>query len=229
MKKVKIAVIDDNVDARNFVTSAIEDAITNLEIGTEWSVLKSAPFPKLKDYTDWVNKQQVGVLVVDERLGEVPDADGQTANYKGSDLVGVLRKQFKDMPIYGVTSHPADPSLKEHFALFDEVVERDVFMSKASQYVERFLRTYKNFLDLNEKELTELSVISKKIALGTASTVQKKRAEAIQQNLEIPVVTTALNSRKGWIDEYENLIGKFKETQKEANKFLKQKPKKKAK
>lgn len=229
MKKVKIAVIDDNVDARNFVTSAIEDAITNLDIGSEWSVLKSSPFPKLKDYTEWVNKEQVGVLVVDERLGEVPDSDGQTANYKGSDLVGVLRKQFKDMPIYGVTSHPADPSLKEHFALFDEVVERDIFMSKAGQYVERFLRTYKNFLDLNEKELTELSIISKKIALGTANTVLRKRAEAIQQNLEIPVVTTALNSRKEWLDEYEKLIGKFKETQKGVNKFLKQKPKKKKK
>ncbi|MCU0660388.1 MAG: hypothetical protein MUD00_02125 [Candidatus Pacebacteria bacterium] len=225
MKKVKIAVIDDNVDARNFVTSAIEDAITNLEIGTEWSVLKSAPFPKLKDYTDWVNKQQVGVLVVDERLGEVPDADGQTANYKGSDLVGVLRKQFKDMPIYGVTSHPADPSLKEHFALFDEVVERDIFMSKASQYVERFLRTYKNFLDLNEKELSELSVISKKIAQGKATNAQKKRAEAIQQNLEIPVTTLALSSRKELLDEYEKTIKEIKKTQQEAKKHLKKKKK----
>jgi len=100
-------------------------------------------------------------------------------------------------------------------------------MSKASQYVERFLRTYKNFLDLNEKELTELSIISKKIALGIANTGQRKRAEAIQQNLEIPVVTTALNSRREWLDEYEKLIGKFKKTQKEANKFLKLKPKKK--
>jgi hypothetical protein len=221
MKKVKIAVIDDNVDARNFVTSAIEDAITNLEIGTEWSVLESAPFPKLKDYTDWVNKQQVGVLVVDERLGEVPDADGKTANYKGSDLVGVLRKQFKDMPIYGVTSHPADPSLKEHFALFDEVVERDIFMSKASQYVERFLRTYKNFLDLNEKELSELSVISKKIAQGKATNAQKKRAEAIQQNLEIPVTTLALSSRKELLDEYEKTIKEIKKTQQDAKKHLK--------
>jgi hypothetical protein len=227
MKKVKIAVIDDNIDARNFVTSAIEDAITNLEIGSDWSVLKSAPFPKLKDYTDWVNKEQVGVLVVDERLGEVPDSDGQTANYKGSDLVGVLRKQFKDMPIYGVTSHPADPSLKEHFALFDEVVERDIFMSKASQYVERFLRTYKNFLDLNEKELTELSVISKKIALGKASSTQKKRAEAIQKSLEIPVTTIELSGRKEWLDQYQKVIDEFKKTQKEANKFLKSKTKKK--
>lgn len=227
MKKTKIAVIDDRDDARKMVADVIGDAITNLNIQDQWAVLESAPFPQLKDYSGWVDEEKIGVLIIDERLGEVPDSSGKAATYKGSDLVGLVRKQFKEMPIYGVTSYPDDPSLQQHFALFDEVVKREDFTSKAGLYVERFLRTYKNFLEVNEKELTELSVISKKIALGKANSTQKKRAEAIQKSLEIPVTTIALNSRKEWLDEYQKVIDEFKKTQKEASKFLKNKTKKK--
>ncbi|MFA6177490.1 MAG: hypothetical protein WC694_01185 [Candidatus Paceibacterota bacterium] len=227
MAKTKIAVIDDRVDARALVASVIDDAITNLEITDKWSVLEASPLPKLKDYLNWVSDKKVGILIIDERLGEVPDDAGKAASYKGSDLVNLLRKQYKDMPIYGVTSYPDDGSLQKHFALFDEVVKRDDFTSKAAQYVDRFLRTYKNFLEDNEKELTELSVISKKIALGKASRSEKKRAEAIQKNLEIPVTTLAIGSRKEWIDDYEKVIADLKKTQSDVGKFLKKSTKKK--
>jgi len=227
MAKIKIAVIDDREDARTLVTSVIEDAISNLEITDKWAVLSIAPLATLKDYADWVNNERVGILVIDERLGEIPDASGKTANYTGSDLVSLLRKQNKEMPIYGVTSYPDDTSLKEHFALFNEVVKRDDFTAKAAQYVDRFLRMYKNFLETNEKELSELSKISKKIALGTATSAEKKRAHAIQESLEIPLTTVAITSRKEWLDEYQKTISDFKKIQKEAEKFLKKKSKKK--
>jgi len=229
MAKTRIAVIDDRADARTLVVSVIEDAISNLEVTDKWSVLSAPPLPTLDDYTNWVNDERVGILVIDERLGEIPDASGKAANYTGSDLVSLLRTQNKEMPIYGVTSYPDDTSLKEHFALFNEVVKRDDFTAKAAQYVERFLRMYKNFLEVNEKELSELSKISKKLALGTATTAEKKRARAIQENLEIPLTTVAITSRKEWLDEYQKTIEDFKKLQKDAAKFLKKKSTKKKK
>ncbi|MFA5934556.1 MAG: hypothetical protein WC827_01560 [Candidatus Paceibacterota bacterium] len=226
MKTTKIAVVDDRDDARKMVADVIEDAIINLDIKNNWSVIETTPFLNLGDYSKWINNEQIGVLILDERLGEVPGTSGKSVNYKGSDLVNILRTQFKGMPIYGVTSYPDDPSMQQHFALFDEVMKREDFSSKASLYVERFLRTYKNFLESNEKELTELSMISKRIAIGKATTKQKKRAEAIQKNLEIPVTTIALNSRKEWLDAYQEVIDSFKMAQKEAKRYLNQKNKK---
>jgi len=229
MAKTKIAVIDDRADARKIVSDVIEDVISNLEITDKWDVLSIAPLKTLKDYTDWVNREKIGILVIDERLGEIPDASGTAANYTGSDLVSLLRTQNKEMPIYGVTSYPGDPSLKEHFALFNEVIERGEFSANASGYVERFLRLYKNFLDTNENELSELSNISRKIALGTATAAEKKRGRAIQESLEIPLTTVAITSRKEWLDEYQKTIEEFKKLQKDAGKFLKEKPAKKKK
>ncbi len=223
MARTKIAVIDDREDARKLVASVIDDAIANLEVSDEWAVIDSAPLSTMAGYRGWVTKEKIGILIIDERLGEVPDATGKTANYTGSDLVSVLRKQNKDMPIYGVTSYPDDTSLQEHFALFNEVVKRDDFTAKAAQYVDRFLRLYKNFLDSNEEELSELSKISRKIALGTATAAEKKKARAIQESLEIPLTTLALGSRKEWLDEYEKTIANFKKMQKDAKKFLKKK------
>lgn len=227
MPKIKIAVIDDNKDARELVGSVIEDALVNLEITDQWTVKQSAPFLRLRDYLDWINQENVGVLIIDERLGEIPDASGEAVSYRGSDLVNLVRKQYKDLPIYGVTSFPDDPSLQEHFSLFDEVIRREDFSARAHLYVNRFLRTHKNFLEANEKDLSELSSICKKIALGTASRAEKRRAEAIQTSLEIPVTTMAFSGRKEWTDSYEKIILELKKTQLEVVKFLKKDQKKK--
>jgi len=225
MPITKIAVIDDRDDLRKLVSSVIDDAITNLDLKNIWSVIESQPLDKLELYPSWVNKENVGILIVDERLGEVPNESGKVARYRGTDLVTLLRKQFKEMPIYGVTSFPDDPSLslKEHFALFTEVVRREDFTARAPQYVSRFLRMHENFLDANEKELAELSSLSRKIALGRANNTEKKRAKAIQRDLEIPIVTTTMSSREEWLEEYQKVIDEFKGAQKEANKFLKKK------
>ena len=161
MTKTQIAVIDDRADARKMVADVVQDAIANLGITNQWAVLSAAPLSKLSGYRNWIAKHNIGILLIDERLAEIPDRSGEVADYTGSDLVRVLRKQNKDMPIYGVTSFPDDPSLQTHFALFNEVIERHVFTAKATQYIDRILRLYQSFLNKNEKELAELSKLSR--------------------------------------------------------------------
>ncbi len=220
MEKMKLAIVDDRKETRNVVVDVIANALDNLEMTGKWSVLGVPPLSTLKEYPEWIIRENVGILIVDERLGEVPNASGKIADYKGSDLVALLRTQYKEMPIYGVTAYHADDSLQEHFSLFDDVVERSDFAAKTVQYIGRFLRTYQNFFEENEKELTELSKISKKIAIGTASKSEKNRAEAIQRNLEIPVSTISIANRKEWLDDYEKILNIFTETQNKANKIL---------
>jgi CheY-like chemotaxis protein len=216
----KIALIDDREEARKLVADVINDAIDNLELNKQWSVIEIAPLLDLNEYLDWISEEDVGILIVDERLGEIPDDNGKAVSYKGSELVNLLRKKYKEMPIYGVTSYPEDEPLQEYFSLFDEVIKREDFTARASLYLDRFLRNYKNFLNANEKELSELSEIAKKIALGESSSSERKRAEAIQKNLEIPLTTSSINDRKQWIDEYEKTINEFKKTQQDIENFL---------
>lgn len=222
----RIGIIDDQADARNLLSSLLEDALSNMELSDEWEVYATSPLPSMEEYPALINQQEICIFLVDERLGEVPNANGETVDYTGSSLVNLLRTQFKELPIYGVTAFPQDGSLEEYFSQFDEVIQRDELAGRTEGYLERWLRRYEEFLNANEQKLAELSSISGKIALGEASEAEKERAEAIQQDLEIPLITPYISSRREWLEEYAKIIDQYHALQSEVKELLSSRKKK---
>lgn len=215
----KIAIIDDREELSSLIEAVISDALINLEKTDEWGVIKSLPLNNVQAYTDWIAEQNVGVLIVDEMLGERPSSSGAVVNYTGGDVVTSLRREVKDMPLYGVTSFPANVT-EQQFGLFDDVILRETFTSQAERFVRRFIRQHEDFLEANAEELTELSELSEKIAKGDAQQADINRAKAIQQNIEIPVTSIALAGRGAWLEKYEATLGELEEAQQQAEEFL---------
>lgn len=207
----KIAIIDDQESARSAVHSVIEDVLSNEDLEAEWGIVSIAPLTDIGAYANFIDSEEVVILLIDERLGESPDASGDTVQYKGSELVEELRKNYKQMPIYGITAFPQDESLETHFAQFDEIILRDTFTLKAASYVPRFIRAYQNFLKVRDDTLAELGTISAKIASGSATDDEKKRAAEIQEKINLPGVVSDINSRSEWLKEYAALLEKQKE------------------
>lgn len=216
----KIAIVDDQDSARLAVQSVIEDVLSNEDLEAEWGVVSTAPLADVAAYADFIDSENVAILLIDERLGESPDASGATVNYKGSELVEELRKNYKQMPIYGITAFPQDESLETHFAQFDEIILRDTFTQKAASYVPRFIRAYQNFLKVRDDTLAELSAISVKIASGTATDAEKTRAAEIQEKINLPGVIKDMSSRSEWLTEYAALLKKQEEINNLAKKHL---------
>jgi len=216
---MKIAIVDDRQDYRHMIATAVDIALVNLEKEGEWSVLESFPLDNVESYTDWVSQEEIGILLVDERLGEQLGVNGQAANYSGGDVVTSLRRELKSMPIYGVTSFPEYVSDRQ-FGLFDDVINRTEFTSQADKFVRRFIRQYEDFLEKNEAELVELSQLSEKIALGNAVDADINRAKAIQQAIEIPVTSVATANRGAWLKKYEETIEQLRKVQQEAKDYL---------
>lgn len=216
----KIAIVDDQDSARLAVQSVIEDVLSNEDLEAEWSVVSTAPLADVEAYANFIDSENIAILLIDERLGVSPDASGTTVNYKGSELVEQLRKNYKQMPIYGITAFPQDESLETHFAQFDEIILRDTFTQKAASYVPRFIRAYQNFLKVRDDTLAELSTISAKIASGTATDDEKKRAAEIQEKINLPGVIKDMSSRSEWLTEYAVLLKKQEEINDLARKHL---------
>ena len=220
---MKIAIIDDRQDQRHMIATAVSNALSNLDENEEWEVLESFPLDDVETYTDWISQENVGILLVDERLSEQLGLNGETADYTGGDVVTSLRRELKSMPIYGVTSFPENVG-EQQFGLFDDVINRTEFTSQAEKFVRRFIRQYEDFLNSNETELTELSELSEKIALGNADQEDVNRAKAIQQAIQIPVTSVAIAGRDAWLKKYEETIDELKKVQQEASEYLAQKP-----
>lgn len=216
----KIAIVDDQESARSAVHSVIEDVLSNEELEAEWGIVSIAPLADIRDYASFINSEEVAILLIDERLGESPDTLGNTVKYKGSELVEELRKNHKQMPIYGITAFPQDESLETHFAQFDEIILRDTFTLKAASYIPRFIRAYQNFLKVRSDTLAELGTISAKIASGSATDDEKKRAAEIQEKINLPGVVNDINSRSEWLTEYATLLKKQEEINNLAKKHL---------
>jgi CheY-like chemotaxis protein len=216
----KIAIVDDQDSARLAVQSVIEDVLSNEDLEAEWGVVSTAPLADVEAYANFIDSENVAILLIDERLGESPDASGITVNYKGSELVEQLRKNYKQMPIYGITAFPQDESLETHFAQFDEIILRDTFTQKAASYVPRFIRAYQNFLKVRDDTLAELGTISAKIASGTATDDEKRRAAEIQEKLNLPGTVQDISSRSEWLTEYATLLKKQEEINNLARKHL---------
>lgn len=216
----KIAIVDDQESARSAVHSVIEDVLSNEDLEAEWGIVSIAPLADIGAYASFIDSEEVAILLIDERLGESPDASGDAVMYKGSELVEELRKNHKQMPIYGITAFPQDESLETHFAQFDEIILRDTFTLKAASYVPRFIRAYQNFLKVRDDTLAELGTISAKIASGSATDDEKKRATEIQEKINLPDVVSDMNSRSEWLTEYAALLKKQEEINDLAKKHL---------
>lgn len=219
MSEVRIAIVDDREDVRRSVVSTLEDAIENQELGDTWSILEVSPLGDVDDYPDWIRENSIGILIIDERLNELPSGE-EAVDYLGSDVVSVIREHYKGLPIYGMTSYPTADALERNFGLFDDIVQRDELSEKADSYLQRFMRSYQSFLDVNESELAELNTLSEKIATKQANSIQKTRARAIQQNLSLRITAPALSTRSEWIDKYDDLASQLNETIMAAQEYL---------
>lgn len=215
-----IAIIDDLLDAREELEDIVSDVLNNENYDQEWGVLSSAPLKELSDYGGFIETHNISIMLLDERLGDVPNDDGEIVLYKGSMLADYLRKHYPQMPIYGVTAYPEDASLQEYFAQFDEVIRRDDFAFKASAYIPRFIRADQNLLKAQDKIIGEMGQLSTKIALGTADDNDMRRAKEIQQKLSITIPVNGLKSRKAWLDQYKIILDDYENVQREAQAYI---------
>jgi hypothetical protein len=97
-----------------------------------------------------------------------------------------LRERLPELPQLIITSIKNSDEL-EGAAELDAIVQRDEFDKHWRVYVERMVRLASGFVDRNEAELAELTVLSQKVVDGAATPEDTTRLNAIREKFQMRV------------------------------------------
>lgn len=145
----KITIVDDRKDFRTTLKRKIEAFFIKSKL-KDWEVMDISPFQNKSEYFPWLLENDVVVLILDERLQENIE-ESESVNYKGSELIEEIRRHLKEFPVYAITNYSRDPDLQSKFPLFDEILDRDSFYSKADEYITRFIRSGQRYIQSHNK------------------------------------------------------------------------------
>jgi hypothetical protein len=222
-----VGIIDDRVDVRDSTKKKVKRELKKQNI--PWEVVDISPLEHMEHFARWVQENEIVVLLVDERLNEQPIENTQIyVDYSGHDLVKLLREGYKELPIFIITAHEDDPNVLINEGDFDSVISRGSFTNRPEEFVKRFVRATNKYLEVNDKEYTQLSKLSEKIALGKATNKDVENVKKLQAKLEIPFVLGVVQSREEALEDYEKSIDGLDQLSTKIEAFLKKydKPKK---
>lgn len=217
----KIGIIDDDKAQRETLKSLIESHLDNFESSME--VVDTFPFAddSIALYKGWVEENDIICLIFDEQMHNDSEEEKGPVGYRGNQLVLEIRKYFKNIPIYVITSHKNDDDLQKRFSEFEDIIGREEFIIEGDKYVKRFIRASQSFLDENISELSELKHLSELVASGKSDENDLKRLKALQLKLNVQI-DSGLGERKDWLDEYESKIQFLEELQKKIENKIKE-------
>jgi CheY-like chemotaxis protein len=196
-----IAIVDDRIDNRQTLKRLIEAYIEE-----DWFVIDVDPLPKLDDFYSFIIEEEISAIVIDERLHEQACADDCKVDYNGHNLVDFLRDYFPHFPIFVITSYPGDEELLEKFKDVEDIIERTEFSRQAEKYVPRITRSAQRFLETYQRELTELSEIAERIALGESSTEDIDKANAIRAKVGLAIPSESFVNNAKILDDIERKL-----------------------
>ncbi|MBB1644947.1 hypothetical protein [Sphingobacterium sp. UME9] len=200
-----IAIIDDNFEQSETICANLEIEIE--KNNSNLKVISSLPFRDLQAYFNFIEQNDVCILILDEKLNDQSILDGKPVEYKGSDLVKFLRHTLKNIPIYSVTSYHYVEELKESYSQFEDVIKRTDFIEETEKYFKKMWRLANNYLKENITELSEFNDILTKISSGDTTPDLQQRLKALQVKLELPFA--GFDDRRSWLEEYDKKLGEL--------------------
>lgn len=215
----KITIVDDRKDFRTTLKRKIEAFFIKSKL-KDWEVMDISPFQNKSEYFPWLLENDVVVLILDERLQENIE-ESESVNYKGSELIEEIRRHLKEFPVYAITNYSRDPDLQSKFPLFDEILDRDSFYSKADEYITRFIRSGQRYIQSHNKILTRISELSQKVAVGDATNEETLELKGLQEGLNLSSVE--IIDREAWLHKYQEKLDELDKLSIQIEEFLKKK------
>lgn len=213
----KIGVVDDREEQRETFSNAVKIQLRYLNEDIE--VLDIFPFYHKEEYITWIQENNISVLILDEKLHETTK-NGQAVKYDGHELGIYLNRHLKNFPLFVVTSYDGVIELEKNLKEFFLILARTEFHDNAKQYTNLFLNSGRKFYKDFHLELSELTRIAKKIAVGQASDEEINEVKVIQEKLQIPSTVYLLNDRSTSIGELSIHLDKLNSLNNEIKIFL---------
>jgi len=176
----KIVIIDDRKDLRDTISTIVQGTSPD-----GWTCEAYPPLDDISGYVDFINNEDVAVLILDELLHEQAGDSESHADYNGHDVAALIRKQIPVFPIHIITSHKGDEGLQDNQSDLDSIFARDEFSQTPDKFVPIIVRSAMRFLEVNEENLAAYTTLSEKVAMGSLGTEEEQRLSALKQELNL--------------------------------------------
>jgi CheY-like chemotaxis protein len=208
---ISLLIVDDDTDVRNTLKERIE---VELPEATSMKIYAEPPFPNIADYASYIAEHDISALILDERLNERPiPSTGIHVAYFGHDVIGGIRKELPDFPVFVVTTYSGDDALVEKFSEFEAIVDRDDFELKAADYTKRIIRAASRFRDSMQQHLELLNRLSIK-ALDPAvplTELEQQQLAATRELLGLPFQGPSNALMSDLVEQAKSLAAESKE------------------
>ncbi len=211
-----IGLIDDRKDLRETLRRQIQIALPD-----KWKCISSEPLPEIVNYSSWINKNNIAVLILDERLNEQTPNAKPNVGYYGHDIVDFIRKRSPAIPIYIISNYVNDEAIIRRFSAVEEIISRTDFTNQKMEYVQRMIRSAQKYVDTYQDELSSLSRLSKLVARGTANRKDIKRMEALREKLYLAFPSIEFQKSAALVSEMNETLKSIKTLRQNINRHLK--------
>lgn len=210
-----IGLIDD---FRGYAESVVNNVSMWLESQNinETTIVYHYPDKDINDSISWIVNEPVSVLILDEKLGISQESQ---VDYKGHDLVQLVRSRIPDLPIYILTNYQDDDCLLNTQDSIEFIISKDKFISEQMNvWFNRFMRSGNRFYQNRKKVFNELTRLAEKIAIGEGNDDDKQRIASLREEIGIAHWSETLNNKSSLLNELNdinqkafNLVTKLKE------------------
>lgn len=178
-----IAVVDDRENDRTLACKRIQRGLRKASGGDAWRVISSPPLRTLEEYPNWLIEEDVGVLILDQRLNE---SGPRHVDYTGHDIVTRITPRLFDLPVYYLTSIKDVSEIAEDTSKVRAILQRDQFLSSDPGVWEaEFVREGTRYHDHVARKMLRLSQLSEAAALGELTQEEAEEAAALRQELNL--------------------------------------------
>jgi hypothetical protein len=214
-----IAVLDDRRDERETIVKLIGTVLPE-----GWDCIEAPLLQDRSDYTGWITREDVRVLLADQVLGDQPP-DGEPAlDYKGHGVAESIRKVWPNFPVYIFTSQE-DDDLPAHLGEAEAVIVRKDLREQIDVLVPRMVRSGQRFHEEHERQLQTLTALATKVATGTASDEETEELKQMQISMGTPTAASISVGREGALASAEEQITQLEKLIEEIEALVKDKKK----
>ena len=212
-----IGIVDDRNQQREQIRGVFDSCFED----DNWQCIDTSPLIDMNQYAAWIVENDISVLVLDERLHEEAQENGVHAAYNGHELAEFLRQGNSTLPIYVVTSFTSDEDLVDKKMIVENIIDREEFGGRdACMHVSRMLRAGMHYSEIFQEDLSEISRLANKVAIGVADEGDIESLRAKQTSIKLAFPVDMLTDRQQWINELDKETQLFDDLRDRLEKYL---------
>ncbi|MFN1217142.1 hypothetical protein ACKW6Q_09160 [Chryseobacterium kwangjuense] len=202
------------IDDRETSREALKLSIKRPMIGKGWDVIDTPPFAEVSDYINWINENEISVIVIDEKLND------QATSCLGHDVVKYLKTFFNDIPIFCITAYPREENLNSVYDLYYLIISKSDFEAKRDEYVNLMIKSGEDFYkEFNDKK-NKISELSIKKANNEIIAGEEKELSNLQEFIKNHFGSDNNETLDSWLQEFSQGIKDYELIAEEIKKHI---------